>query len=94
MTAEEESNINWGLTTWKGSRLQQHREFHALSFRRKLEAIEELGDLARRFQDQRKCQGLPYISTETGERVPGALVREDPPASDEKLEKETKSPEP
>jgi hypothetical protein len=31
----------------------------------------ELADLARRFQEERKRKGLPYLSLETGERVPG-----------------------
>jgi len=67
MTAKEESDINWGLTTWKGSRLQQHREFYALPFRRKLEVIEELDDMARKGQQWRKSRGLPYIDSATGE---------------------------
>jgi len=69
MTGKEESNIDWALTTWKGSRLQQHREFYALPFRRKLEVIEELDALARQFQEHRKSQGLPYIDPATGEFV-------------------------
>jgi hypothetical protein len=81
MTPEEEANIDWNLTTWKGSRLQQHREFLALPFRRKLQINEELVDLAREMQEQRKRQGVPYISIETGERVPGAVVREEPAPS-------------
>src|SRR5438045_7855771 len=32
MTAEEEANIDWSLTTWKGSRLQQHRESTGFRF--------------------------------------------------------------
>ncbi len=78
MTAEEEANIDWNLTTWKGSRLQQHREFHALPFRRKLEVIEGLGDLASRFQEQCKRKDLPYTSVETSEGIAGATVREEP----------------
>ena len=41
-----EPNIDWSKTTWKGSRLQQHRKFHALPFARKLEIIEKLADAA------------------------------------------------
>ncbi len=48
MTPEEEASIDWSLTTWKGSRRQQHREFLALPFRRKLEVIEEMDDHGRR----------------------------------------------
>jgi hypothetical protein len=74
MTGKEEPDIDWDLTTWKGSRLQQHREFYALPFRRKLEVIEELEYLARRFQESRKSQGLPYIDPDTGEVVRGQSV--------------------
>jgi hypothetical protein len=81
MTAEEEANIDWSLTTWKGSRLQQHREFYRLPLRRKLEIIEGFGELTRVFQEQRKRKSLPYISIETGERVCGATVREHLPTS-------------
>ena len=47
MTPEEDAKIDWSLTTWKGSRLQQHREFYALSFREKLQVVEELADFGR-----------------------------------------------
>ena len=46
MASDADGQIDWTLTTWKGSRLQQHREFAALPFRRKLEIIEELTALA------------------------------------------------
>jgi hypothetical protein len=73
MTAEEESKIDWNLCTWKGSRLQQHREFRALPFRRKLEVIEEMADHARETLEWRKSRGLPYIDPATGEAVkPGS----------------------
>jgi hypothetical protein len=42
MTAKPNDRIDWSLTTWKGSRLKQHREFYALSFARKLELIEDM----------------------------------------------------
>ncbi|MFO1478542.1 MAG: hypothetical protein U1F98_18075 [Verrucomicrobiota bacterium] len=41
--------MDWSATTWKGSRLQQHRTFHALPFSRKLELIEQMGEVAARF---------------------------------------------
>ena len=49
MTDKDQSKIDWSLTTWKGSRLDQHRKFLALPFRRKLEIIEQLGELAEKF---------------------------------------------
>lgn len=82
MTAEGDANIDWDLTTWKGSRLQQHREFLALPFRRKLETIEQLEDLGRAFQRRHKRKDLSYVSMEIGQPVPGAVVREQPPESE------------
>lgn len=37
--------IDWSLCTWEGNRRLQHREFRRLTFREKLEALEELGRL-------------------------------------------------
>jgi len=84
MTAKDEAKIDWNLTTWKGSRLQQHREFDALPFRRKLEIIDGLGELASRFHEQRKRKNSPDSSIEKGERGGGAIVREDPSTSTDK----------
>ena len=81
MTAEEQANIDWTLTTWKGSRLQQHREFYALPLRQKLEIVDGFRDLARLFQGQRERRNLPYVSIETGERVCDTTVCKDPPTS-------------
>ncbi len=75
MTSDEESTIDWNLTTWKGSRLQQHREFLALPFRRKLELIEEMEDHGRRTLEWRKASGLPYIDPFTGQLVRGRAAR-------------------
>jgi hypothetical protein len=59
MTGKPERDINWSLTTWKGSRLQQHREFHTLPFARKLEVIEELGEMADQFGGKSGPAGPP-----------------------------------
>jgi len=61
--------IDWSLCTWEGARRAQHLAFLALSFREKLEAVEETCDLARHFEEQRRSKGLPYTSIETGERI-------------------------
>ena len=79
MTRKPERDIDWSLATWKGSRLQQHREFHALPFSRKLEIIEELGAMAAQFGGASKAA------------APAAALREDPkpcePRSDERKRK-------
>ena len=78
MTPDDEAKIDWSLGTWEGSRRAQHKAFLALSLRQKLEALEEMADLARRFQQERKSKGLPYIS-ETGERMPEMRIESNPP---------------
>lgn len=48
MTPEQEAAVDWSQCTWEGSRRQQHEEFRALSFPRKMEIIENLS----RFQQE------------------------------------------
>jgi hypothetical protein len=59
MTGKPERGAKWELTTWKGSRLQQHREFHALPFSRKLELIEEMAEMAIQFGGASKFAKSP-----------------------------------
>ena len=44
-------DIDWSLTTWEGSRQEQLR--HALSFtlRERLQAVEDMAEVAQRFQE-------------------------------------------
>jgi hypothetical protein len=69
----DKDGIDWSLTTWKGSRLEQHRAFQALPFRRKLELVEEMCDQVRFLAESRRRQGLPYRDPHTGEIVRPAL---------------------
>ncbi len=62
--------VDWSLTTWEGNRRQNHRDFHALPFRRKLEIIEQLGEVATFFAERRRARGLAVSAgdnKETGE---------------------------
>lgn len=45
--------IDWSLTTWEGSRREQHRRFLALSLREKIEVVESLGEVAAHFAHER-----------------------------------------
>jgi len=81
MTEPSDAGINWGLCTWKGARRKQHQEYHAIPFSRKLEIIEEMNRYALDTLETRRASGLPYIDPYTGERVPGAVVRADAPAT-------------
>ncbi len=54
-------NIDWESCTFEGARLQNHRQFRALSFGEKLAVIEGMNELALRILEHRKRQGLPYV---------------------------------
>lgn len=79
MTTPNNSEPDWSLTTWKGSRRKQHQDFHAIPFARKLEIIEEMNSQSRAMVENRRIQGLPYIDPYSGERVPGSAARADAP---------------
>ena len=66
-TTEGAVDINWSLTTWKGSRREQHQTYLALPFSRKLELNEEMCDWGRQVAEHRRKQGLPYFDPCTGE---------------------------
>jgi hypothetical protein len=83
MTNPSDAEIDWNLASWKGSRRKQHQEYHALPFSRKLEIIEEMNQHARATLEERRARGLPYIDPYTGARVPGLVVREEPPPNPE-----------
>ena len=56
--------IDWSLTTWEGNRRQQHRDFLRLSFREKLEVIEQLSEMADFFASRRRARGLPGVRSD------------------------------
>jgi hypothetical protein len=60
MTEKNKPVIDWSLTTWKGSRQQQHREFLALPFARKLECVEEISELSREFSRLKTPTDSPH----------------------------------
>ena len=80
MTGPSDPEIDWSLTTWKGSRRRQHQDFHAIPFSRKLEIVEEMNRHALATLEERRSRGLPYIDPYTGARVSGTIAREEPRA--------------
>jgi len=42
--------VDWSLASFDGNRRAQHAEFFALSFREKLERLEQMAEVARRLQ--------------------------------------------
>ena len=49
--SEKRDDIDWSVTTWEGSRRAQLRHALTLTLRERLEAMEGLADVARRFQN-------------------------------------------
>ena len=77
-------DIDWSLTTWEGSRREQLR--HALSFtlRERLQAVEDMAEVAQRFKEMRETgkssTARPAQSTSlTSETI---AVRQTPPRYD------------
>ncbi len=50
-------SVDWTLLTWEGNRRQQHRDFAALSFREKMEAVEAMAAVAERLGNGRAARG-------------------------------------
>ncbi len=51
--SEKRDDIDWSLTTWEGSRRAQLRHALALTLRERMEAVEGMADVVRRFQEMR-----------------------------------------
>lgn len=78
--SEDKLDIDWSLTTWEGSRRAQLRHALTLTIRERLEALEGLADVARRFREIRAEGGFKTVSPGADEPVSGTTI--DPPASD------------
>jgi hypothetical protein len=55
---------DWTLATWEGNRLAQHRAFQALSFRDKVRAIENLGEVTEFFVHRAKARAAAMKEAE------------------------------
>lgn len=63
------SGMGWEQFSAGGSEEAQLRVWAGLSVRQKLEALEEMGEMAERVIAHRKRHGLPYFDPDTGELV-------------------------
>jgi hypothetical protein len=52
--SEIPEQIDWSLTSWEGSRRAQLRRWRALSLRQKLQALEEMTEIAEHFGRMRE----------------------------------------
>lgn len=76
--SKDRQDIDWSLTTWDGSRRAQLRHALTLTVRERLEAVEGLADVGRRFQQIRARGGFKPASPEAE-----AAQAETPPAARE-----------
>ena len=49
-------DIDWSLTTWEGSRREQLRHALSLTLRQRLQAVEDMAEVAQRFQEMREAE--------------------------------------
>ena len=75
--SEHRDDSDWSLTTWEGSRRAQLS--HALTLRERMEAVEGMADVVRRFQEMR-AQGKFKTGSGGGE-TPGASGAGEVPSS-------------
>ncbi len=81
--AEERDEIDWSLTTWEGSRRAQLRHALTLTLRERMEAMEGLADVARRFRELRAQGAFKSVSERAGGRQAATSVHEpSPPTND------------
>lgn len=64
--SEKRDGIDWNLTTWEGSRRAQLRHALTLTLRERMEAMEGLADVARRFQELRARGAFKSASERAG----------------------------
>lgn len=53
----EYDDIDWSLTSWEGSRRAQLRRWCSLTVRERLQAIEEMAELAARIEGSPRLRG-------------------------------------
>ena len=68
--SDSPDDIDWILTTWEGSRRAQLRRALALKLPERMEAVEGMADVARRFREMH-AQGKFKTGSDGGE-APGA----------------------
>ena len=79
---QPEDGIDWSLTTWEGSRREQLRRWAALPLERIVLAIEEMADLARRFEEMRARGEFRSASAEATPAQPAQSAHEPSPPYD------------
>lgn len=61
MSEPIEDKIDWELTTFEGNRRRQMQEFAALSFREKLQQLEDFAEIEAHFASRRKMRDATVL---------------------------------
>lgn len=56
MTDEPDDNIDWSVTTFDGARREQLRRWSRLTLREKMLALDEMAELARHWEQERRAK--------------------------------------
>ena len=77
-------DIDWSLTTWEGSRREQLRHALSLTLRERLQAVEDMAEVAQRFREMRETG--KFSAARSGQTAPPAgeapAVHQTPPRYD------------
>ena len=73
-------DIDWSLTTWEGSRRDQLRHALSLTLRERLQAVEDMAEVALRFRAMRERGKVSdaYPAQATSPATKGSGVRQSP----------------
>lgn len=79
---EPRQDIDWSLTTWEGSRRAQLRGALELTLRERMQAVEGLADIVRRFAEMRAKGEFTSASGDTVPTAPAYAAHEASPPYD------------
>lgn len=81
--SEAKQDIDWSVTTWEGSRRAQLRHALKLTLRERLEAVEGLADVLRRFEEMRARGEFTSAPGEAARPQAAPGVREPSPPNED-----------
>ncbi|MEX0899522.1 MAG: hypothetical protein WD081_02410 [Gammaproteobacteria bacterium] len=65
MADAPDDGIDWSVTTFEGARREQVRRWSRLTLPEKLKALDEMAEMARRFEHQRRAEKWGVRDTDT-----------------------------
>jgi hypothetical protein len=69
--SKPDQDFDWSVATWEGSRRAQLHRALAFTLRERLEAMEGLAEVARRFAEMRARGRFRYCADSPADTIPG-----------------------